>query len=172
MATQQLTHNDIINKLKELAIKHKEINTCYRWNLNEFDTDVRPDTTFPFMPVESPTIEPSNTESNLLLNYRCAFNILGMDNVDTSDIYNETDINKVLNNNLNIALEVARKLIADCSVPFNTDETPNKWYSRLDKLSFQFTKIGPVTANYLYGYRCEFVLNPKFSLKIDEAKWN
>lgn len=167
----KITHSDIIEKQKDLAEKHQGIKTNYRWNLNEFDGPVRPGTIFPLMTIESPTVEVGNTESLPFLNYQCAFNILGMDGVYTSDRNDEISQNKVINNALEIALELFRKLIQDNSIAFNTDGTNNKWYSLLDKLSFQFTKIGPVTSDYLYGYRCEFVLKSPFCSELTPEKW-
>jgi len=167
----QLTFDDIINKLKELGDSHVDIKTNYRWNLKEFDGNVRDNTVFTLMTYESPQLVPSNTESNLLLNYMCAFNILGMEGVDTSDVTDEAAQNLVLNHCLNIAIEIARKIIEFSAIPFLENTAKNDWYSILNKLSFSFTKIGPVTTGYLYGYRCEFTLNPKFILEVDPTKW-
>lgn len=169
---QQLEFNDVINKLKELGDSHVDIKTNYKWNFKEFDGNVRDNTNFTLMTYEAPELVPSNTESNLLLNYMCAFNILGMDGVDTSDVTDEVAQNLVLNHTLNIAIEVARKIVEYSAIPFLPNNVKNPWYSILNKLSFSFTKVGPVTTNYLYGYRCEFTLNPKFILTVDESKWN
>lgn len=167
----KITHSDIIEKLKNLAENHQDIKTNYRWDLNEFDGPVRTGTIFPLMTIESPTIEVGNTESLPFLNYQCAFNILGMDSVYTSDRNDEMSQNKVINNALEIAIELYRKLIEESTTAFNTDKTKNNWYSALDKLSFQFTKIGPVTSDYLYGYRCEFVFKSPFCDKLTLEKW-
>lgn len=166
----QLTFNDVIGKLKELGNSHVDVKTNYRWNLKEFDGDVRENAEFTLMTYEAPHLIPSNTQSNLLLNYMCAFNILGMEGVDTSDVTDEEAQDLVLNHCLNIALEIARKINEHCEIPFIND-VKNPWYSILDKLSFSFTKIGPVTTHYLYGYRCELTLNPKFLLAPDPTKW-
>ncbi len=169
---QQLSFNDIITKLKELGDSHVDIKSNYRWNFAEFDGNIRDNTNFTLMTYEGPELQPSNTESNLLLNYMCAFNILGMEGVDTSDVTDETSQNLVLNHCLNIALEVARKLIEYAAIPFLPSGEKNPWYSILEKLSFSFSKVGPVTTSYLYGYRCEFTLNPKFLLDVDPEKWS
>lgn len=166
----QITFNDIIAKLKELGDSHIDIKTNYRWNFAEFDGDVRPDSVFPLMTYEGPDVQPTNSESNPLLNFTNAFNILGMDGVDTSDVLDEEAQNLVLNNNLEIALEVVRKLKAYSATPF-IDGSKNKWYGIFDLLQVSFTKVGPVTTSYLYGYRCEFVLNPKFLLTVNTDKW-
>lgn len=107
----------------------------------------------------------ANPESNLLLNFRCAFNILGMDGVDTSVMYNEAAQNEVLNHTSNIALEVLRKLLKDNE---NFTETNKRWYGTLDPLSISLTKIGPVNSHFLYGYRVGFTLNPKFIRALDD----
>lgn len=166
----QLTFDDVINKLEQLANSHIDITSHYRWNMSEFDGDVRPDNSLTLMTYEAPQLTPTNTESNLLLNYRCAFNILGKTGVDTTDVTDEAPQNEVLNHTLNIALEVYRKLIEHCETPF-IDDSPNQWYSRLEKLETSFTKVGPVTTSYLYGYRCEFTINPKFITTPDANKW-
>lgn len=169
---KQISHNDVIELIKDLASKNTDIKTCYRWNLKEFQTSVRPGTEFPLMTVESPTVEPGNSQSNLLLNFRCAFNILGMKGVDTYSIIDEESQNKVLENSMGIALEVTRKLMEVCSIPFLEDNTTkNPWYAILDPLSIVYTKIGPVTNQSLYGYRCEFTLNPKFYTTPTKEKW-
>jgi hypothetical protein len=167
----KLTHNDIVNKLAAIGAAHKDIKTDYRWNFEEFAAILRENTILPLMTYESPTLAASNAESNLHIDYNCAFNILGKEGVATYEIDNEAAQNEVLNHCLEIALEIKRKLIADTSIPFVND-APNSWYSVLDKLSFTFTKLGPVTQESLYGYRCEFNLNPKFSEAIDPTKWN
>jgi hypothetical protein len=166
----QITFNDIIAKLKELGDSHVDIKTNYRWNFAEFDGDVRPDTVFPLMTYEGPDVQPAVSESSPLLNFTNAFNILGMQDVDTSDSLDETAQNQVLNNNLVIALEVVRKLKEFSATPFIND-VKNNWYGIFDLLQVSLTKVGPVTTDYLYGYRCEFVLNPKFSLAVDGSKW-
>ncbi len=166
----QLQHNDIIDRLSLIGNSNVDIKSNYRWNISEFQGDVREGSEFPLMTYESPTIVPTNTESNLLLEYNCAFNILGMEDVDTSDPEDEEAQNLVLNHCLNIALEVFRKLIEYNEIPFDGD-VRNRWYSILQKLQVSFTKVGPVTNHYLYGYRCEFALNPKFSTITDPAKW-
>jgi hypothetical protein len=166
----ELTHNDIIQKLSEIGTSHKEILTHYRWNFEEFAAILRENTEFTLMTYESPTLGAENTESSLHIDYNCAFNILGKQGVDTYEIDNEAAQNEVLTHCLEIALEIMRKLIADTSIPFVND-VANNWYNVLDKLSFTFTKLGPVTQNSLYGYRCEFSLNPKFNEAIDATKW-
>jgi hypothetical protein len=167
----KLTHNNIIGKLSEIGTAHKDINTHYRWNFEEFAAILRENTALPLMTYESPTLAAANAESNLHLDYNCAFNILGKQGVATYEIDNEAAQNEVLTYCLEIALEVMRKLMADTSIPFVND-LPNSWYSVLDTLSFTFTKLGPVTQESLYGYRCEFNLNPKFYKAIDPTKWN
>lgn len=168
-----LTHNDIINKLAEIGESHTGIKSHYKWNLAEFfdfSVAVREGYNVTLMTYESPTVVPSNEESNLHLDWNCGFNILGKEGVETYEIDNQQAQNEVLNHCLEIAFEVMRKLILDASIPFVKD-VPNPWYSVLKKLSFSFTKIGPVTANNLYGYRCEFSLNPKFKTSVDISKW-
>lgn len=167
----QLTFTDVINKWKELGDAHVDIKTNYRWNFTEFDGNVRENTVFPLMTYEAPTLEPANTESNPLLLFNSAFNILGMEDVDTSDATDEVNQNLVLNNSLEIALEVVRKLNEWCATPFLDNGDKNVWYGLLDKLSITFTKVGPVTNSYLYGYRCELALKPQFHLQVDESKW-
>ena len=167
----QLTFDDIINKLKEFGDSNVDVKTNYRWNLKEFDGNVRDNTVFTLMTYEAPQVASSNTESNPLKNYMSAFNILGMEGVDTSDVTDEAAQNLVLNHCLNIAFEFERKLIEFSAIPFLENNVKNPWYSILDKLSFSYTKVGPVTTSYLYGYRCEFTLNPKFILAVDPAKW-
>ncbi|SEC46910.1 hypothetical protein SAMN04489761_3079 [Tenacibaculum sp. MAR_2009_124] len=166
-----LTHDEIISKQKEIAKKHKDVQTCYRWNFSEFDGPVRDNTVFPLMTIESPTLQFTNTESSLFSGYNGAFNILGMDGVYTNDVSDEEAINKVLNNSLEIALEVCKKLIEIDGVYMLETGIKNKWYSSIDKLSFQLTQIGPVTSNYLYGYRCEFKISTPFSTKLNPDKW-
>lgn len=167
----QITFNDIIAKLKELGDAHVDINTNYRWNFAEFDGNVRPNTVFPLMTYEGPDVQPTNTDQNPLLNFNNAFNILGKDGVITTDPLDETAQNEVLNHTLEIALEVVRKLKEFSAIPFIND-APNKWYGIFDLLQVSLTKVGPVTTSYLYGYRCEFVLNPKFSLVVNADKWS
>lgn len=167
----QLTFNDVIKKLNELGTSHVDINTNYRWNFNEFDGDVRPDTQFPLMTYEGPDVQPANSDLNTLLNFICAFNILGKEGVDTSDPLDEAAQNEVLHHCLEIALEVVRKLKEFASTSF-INNVPNKWYGIFDLLQVSFTKVGPVTTHFLYGYRCEFVLNPKFKKAVDPEKWS
>lgn len=166
----QLTFNDIILKLAELGDSHIDINTNYRWNFSEFDGDIRPGTILPLMTYEGPDVQPTNNNENPLLNFNNAFNILGKDGVDTTDALDEEAQNEVLNHCLEIALEVVRKLKEFSAIPFINNER-NKWYGIFDLLQVSLTKVGPVTTSYLYGYRCEFVLNPKFSLIVNTDKW-
>lgn len=166
----QLTFNDIVTKLQELGDSHVDIQTNYRWNFSEFDGDVRPNTTFPLMTYEGPDVQPGNSELNTLLLFTNAFNILGKEGVDTSDPFDEAAQNEVLNDALEIALEVVRKLKEFSAIPFINNE-PNKWYGIFDLLQVSLTKVGPVTTSHLYGYRCEFVLNPKFNKAVNPDKW-
>lgn len=166
----ELTFNDIINKLAELGNSHVDINTNYRWNFSEFDADIRPDTVLPLMTYEGPDVQPTNSESQPILNYTNAFNILGKQNVDTTDVTDEASQNEVLTHCLEIALEIVRKLKEFSAIPFINEER-NKWYGIFDLLDVSFTKVGPVTTSYLYGYRCEFVLKNKFKLEVDASKW-
>ncbi len=168
---KQITHDDIIALIEELAQQHKEVKSFYRWDFEEFDMPVRPNTNFPLLTYESPTLELSNTESNPFVTHQCAFNILGLDGIDTHDPYNTENQNKVLQSSQLIALEIARKLIERDGIAFSYDSTPNKWYSALDILTFEFVKIGPVTSDYLYGYRCEFSFKSKFTTKPNPEKW-
>lgn len=168
-----LTHDDVINKLAAIGNSHVDIKTHYRWNLAEFfdqNANLRPGTSSTLMTYESPTVIPSNSENNIHLQWNCAFNILGKEGVHTYEIDNEPAQNEVVNHCLEIALETYRKLIADTSIPL-IDGVPNPWYGVLQKLSASFTKIGPVSSESLYGYRCEFVLNPKFNCNINPQKW-
>lgn len=168
----QITFTDIIELYQTLGNSHVDIQSNYRWNFTEFDGDVRENTNYPLMTYEAPDVEPDNIESSPLLNFTTAFNILGMQDVDTSDATDEEAQNQVLNNSLEIALEVIRKINEICATFNNVDNTKNKWYGLFKKLSFTLTKVGPVTNSYLYGYRCELTFNPKFHLQVDESKWN
>lgn len=167
----QITFNDIITELAELGTKHKDVKTNYRWNFAEFDGDVRTDTVFPLMTYEGPDVQPTNSESSPILHYLGAFNILGMQDVDTSDLQDEENQDLVLHNSLEIVLEIVRKLKAFSLIPF-IDDAPNVWYGVFDLLNVSITKVGPVTTSYLYGYRCEFVVKNKFSLVVDDSKWD
>ena len=160
-----VTHDDVSNYFTSLGESNVDVKFSYRWNLLEFNGPLPDSAKLTLLAYESPTLITENTETKPHLNTICAFNILGKEGVSTSNIADKAAQDEVLDHCMEIAKEFARKIITD------SEKEDGLFYRMVQRLSFQFTKVGPVTLSSLYGYRCEFSINPAFNTNIDPDKW-
>ena len=160
----------LINYFEDLADKHVDIKSHYRWNISEIAEAMRSGVEYPVMAIDSPEVSTSGDRSSRFHYNSMAFTILAKpENIRGADKYAEQ--NEVLNECLQIGYDVENRIVADSAQRERNGEK-NWLYNLLDLSSFNFQKVGPIYTDGLYGYRCEFLIKNAVPKVVDASKWN
>lgn len=160
----------LISYLEDLAEKHIDIKSHFRWNISEVTGAMRSGIEYPLMAIDSPEISTSGDRSSRFHYNSMAFTILAKPgNTRGADKYAEQ--NAVLNDCLQICYEIEKRIIADGSLVKIGGEK-NWLYNMVDISSFNFQKVGPIYTDVLFGYRCEFLIKNSVPKVVDASKWN
>jgi hypothetical protein len=161
----------ITDYLLNLGAQHIDIGDAFRFNQLELAGSLKNSTKLSVMLVDSIETKADDTNNKTFHNNYCAFTVLGKPGVSTAKIDSYDAQNEVLQHCQQICFEIAARIKHDAT---ETDlDGSLKWmYGTLERGSFHYFKVGPVFAEQLYGYRCEFTLKPYENYKVDTTKWN
>lgn len=164
-----ISFNILISYLEELADKHVDIKSHFRWNISEVTGAMRSGIEYPVMAIDSPEVSTSGDRSSRFHYNSMAFTILAKpENIRGADKYAEQ--NQVLNECLQICYELEKRIVADSALRARAGEK-NWLYNLLDINSFNFQKIGPIYSDGLFGYRCELLIKNSVPKGLDASKW-
>ncbi|MBS9773801.1 MAG: hypothetical protein KGV59_01410 [Tenacibaculum sp.] len=152
----------IVNYLENLAKQHEEINSCYRWNVNEVTGAFRKGVELPVMLIDAVETQTQGDKVKTFHNHTTAFTILGKPNTRTGNLDDYEAQNEVL--------ELCQQICFDMETRILSERFDSGFL--VDKNSFHFFKVGPVFVEGLCGYRCEFSVKNKACCGVNPLKWN
>lgn len=165
-----ISFETLVSYLEDIAEKHVDIKSNFRWNIAEVQGAMRSGIEDPLMAIDSPEISTSGDRAKRFHYNSMAFTILAKPDAQRGvDKYLEQ--NKVLNACLLICFEIEKRIIADGALRLMSGEK-NWLYNLVDVNSFTFQKVGPIFTDSYFGYRCEFLIKNSISPTINASKWS
>lgn len=160
---------EIIDFQTNICKKHKDVVDVFRFNKLELSSALRRGSNGTVVLLDSIEVDPNaNTSGKVIHRNKGAFTVLGKKDTSTSDITNYDAQNDVLDHCQTIAFEIAARYKYESNI-FNE---ANKWlYNNIDINSFSYFKVGPIFADNLYGYRCEFTIKSIENFIVDPGMW-
>lgn len=163
----------ITGYLENLADQHVNINSKYRWNVNEVTGALRKGIDLPVMLIDAVETQSQGANTTSLIHSNTtAFTILGKPNTRTGNLDKYQAQNEVLEHCQTICFELQNRILHDAEQPKDSAGNKNWLYGLVDKNAFHFFKVGPLFSDGLYGYRCELTLKNKVCTEVDTTKWS
>lgn len=168
----RITFLTITNYLEALANKHVSVNDSYRWNATEFTNALRQGVNLPVMLIDAVETQPEGDHTKTIHRNSTAFTVLGKPNTSTGNLDAYAAQNEVLELCQGICFDMETRILHDAQQPLDAQGNKNWLYGLIDKNSFHHFKVGPITVDALYGYRCEVTLKNTVSTQVETEKWN
>lgn len=168
----RVTFIQITQYLEALSLHHKDVNSSYRWNASEFAGSLRQGVLLPVTLIDAVETQSSGDSSKTIHANTTAFTVLGKPNTSTGNLDSYDAQNEVLELCQNICFDFETRILHDAKQPQNAQGGKNWLYGLVDKNSFHHFKVGPITVEGLYGYRCEVTLKNTVPTDVEAAKWD